>query len=84
LIHEIDSIPKGHRTCGGYEPAEVWLMELAWLEAVAAAVLLVLKRIGLIDCRRSTVNVEIDQSSPAEQAGMEVSVDISGVQSGRK
>jgi hypothetical protein len=66
LIHEIDSVPKGYRTCGGYRPAEVWLMELAWLEAVTAAVLLVLNRIGLIDCRRSTVTVEIDQSSLAE------------------
>jgi hypothetical protein len=54
----------GH-AAGGYGTAEVWLMELAWLEAEAAAVLLVLPRIGLIDCRRSTVTVEIGQSSLA-------------------
>ena len=40
-------------------------MELAWLEAEAAAVLLVLPRIGLIDYRRSRVTVEIGQSSLA-------------------
>jgi hypothetical protein len=45
-------------------------MELVWLEAVTAAVLLMLKRIGLIDCRRSAVTVEINQSSLAEQAGV--------------
>ena len=59
LIHEIDSVQKGYRTCGGMcggcGPAEAWLMGLVWLEAVTAAVLLVLNRIGLIDCRRSTV-----------------------------
>jgi hypothetical protein len=38
-------------------------MELARLEAEAAAVLLVLPRIGLIDFRRSTVTVEIGQST---------------------
>jgi hypothetical protein len=32
---------KGHRACGGYGTAEVLLTELAWLEAEAAAVLLV-------------------------------------------
>ena len=57
------SIPGGYSTCGGYGAAEVWLMELAWLEAEAAAVLLVLPRIGLIDFRRSTVTVEIGQST---------------------
>ena len=56
---------KGYRACGGYGTAEVWLMELAWLEAEAAAVLLVLPRIDSIDCRRSTVTVEIGQSSLA-------------------
>jgi hypothetical protein len=66
LSIEIDSVPKGHRTCGGYAPAEVLLMELAWLEAAAAAVLLVLPRVGLIDNRRNRVAVEIDQSSLAE------------------
>ena len=54
---------KGYRACGGYGTAEVLLTELAWLEAEAAAVLLVLPRIGLIDYRRSRVTVEIDQSS---------------------
>ena len=63
LFIEIDSIPKGCRACGGYGTAEVLLMELARLEAEAAAVLLVLPRIGLIDFRRSTVTVEIDQST---------------------
>ena len=57
---------KGYRACGGYGTAEVWLMELAWLEAATAAVLLVLPRIDLIDYRRSRVTVEIDQSSLAE------------------
>ena len=56
---------KGHRACGSYGTAEVLLMELAWLEAEAAAVLLVLPRIGLIDYRRSRVTVEIGQSSLA-------------------
>ena len=59
-------------------------MGLVWLEAAAAAVLLVFNRIGLIDCRRSTVTVEIDQSGLAEQGGIEVWVDISRVKSGRK
>ena len=63
LSIDIDSIPKGYRACGGYGTAEVLLTELAWLEAEAAAVLLVLPRIGLIDYRRSRVTVEIDQSS---------------------
>ena len=54
---------KGYRACGGYGTAEVLLMELARLEAEAAAVLLVLPWIGLIDYRRSRVTVEIDQSS---------------------
>ena len=58
-------MPKGYKACGGYGTAEVWLMELAWLEAEAAAVLLVLPRTGLIDYRRSRVTVEIGQSSLA-------------------
>ena len=62
---EIDSMPKGYRACGGYGTAEVLLMGLAWLGAEAAAVLLVLPRIGLIDYSRSTVTVEIDQTSLA-------------------
>lgn len=53
-------------------------MGLAWLGAEAAAVLLVLPRIGLIDHSRSTVAVEIDQSSLVEQAGIEAGIDISG------
>ena len=65
LSIEIGSIPKGRRACGGYGTAEVLLTELAWLEAEAAAVLLVLPRIGLIDYRRSRVAVEIGQSSLA-------------------
>ena len=56
---------KGYRACGGYGTAEVLLMGLAWLGAEAAAVLLVLPRIGLIDYRRSRVTVEIGQSSLA-------------------
>ena len=63
LSIDIDSIPKGYRACGGYVTAEVLLMGLAWLEAEAAAVLLGLPRIGLIDFRRSTVTVEIGQST---------------------
>ena len=63
LSIEIESIPKGYSTYGGYGAAEVLLMELARLEAEAAAVLLVLPRIGLIDFRRSTVTVEIGQST---------------------
>ena len=63
LYIDIDSIPKGYRACGGYGNAEVLLMELARLEAEAAAVLLVLPRVGLIDFRRSTVTVEIGQST---------------------
>ena len=59
-------------------------MGLAWLEAAAAAVLLVLPRIDLIDCRRSTVTVEIDQSSLAEQARIGGLARYSGAQSGRK
>ena len=53
-------------------------MGLVWLGAEAAAVLLVLPRIGLIDYSRSTVTVEIDQSSLVEQAGIEAGIDISG------
>ena len=56
---------KGYRVCGGYGTADVLLMGLAWLGAEAAAVLLVLPRIGLIDYRRSRVTVEIGQSSLA-------------------
>ena len=63
IVYRDRQYVKGYRACGGYGTAEVWLMELAWLEAMAAAVLLVLNRIGLIDCRRSTVTVEIGQSS---------------------
>ena len=47
------------------DTTELWLMAFVWLEAAAAAVLLVLKRIGLIDYRRSRVTVEIGQSSLA-------------------
>ena len=65
LSIEIGSIPKGYRACGGYGTAEVLLMGLVWLGAEAAAVLLVLPWIGLIDCRRSAATVEIDQSSLA-------------------
>ena len=54
---------KGYRACGGYGTAEVLLMGPVWLGAEAAAVLLVLPRIGLIDYRRSRVTVEIDESS---------------------
>ena len=63
IVYRDRQYAKGYRACGGYGTAEVWLMELAWLEAEAAAVLLVLPRIGLIDFRRSTVTVEIGQST---------------------
>ena len=66
IVYRDRQYTKGYRACGGYGTAEVWLMELAWLEAEAAAgVLLVLPRIGLIDYRRSRVTVEIGQSSLA-------------------
>ena len=49
IVYRDRQYAKGYRACGGYGTAEVWLMELAWLEAEAAAVLLVaLPRIGLI------------------------------------
>ena len=63
IVYRDRQYVKGYRACGGYGPAEVLLTELAWLEAEAAAVLLVLPWIGMIDYRRSRVTVEIDQSS---------------------
>ena len=63
IVYRDRQYAKGCRACGGYGTAEVLLTELAWLEAEAAAVLLVLPRIDSIDCRRSTVTVEIGQNS---------------------
>ena len=63
IVYRDRQYTKGYRACGGYGTAEVLLMGLVWLGAEAAAVLLVLPRIGLIDYRRSRVTVEIDESS---------------------
>ena len=63
IVYRDIQYAKGYRVCGGYGTADVLLMGLAWLGAEAAAVLLVLPRIGLIDYRRSRVTVEIGQSS---------------------
>ena len=52
-----------------------------WFGAVIDGVIVMVVFQQTVDCRRSTVTVEIDQSSLAEQAGMEVGADIPGVQS---
>ena len=55
-----------------------------WLGAVIDGVIVMVVFQQAADYRRSTVTVEIDQSSLAEQAGIGGFARYSGAQSGRK